>query len=160
AQLNGAIGVIIINNALGPEPQLRGAAPTVSIPVTAVSQTDGNAIRAALGSGTVTATLSLDPAHVAGMDNTGHTRMDDPNPDEQGSSVSHWDVSAFPNLLMEPAINPDLTQSVDLTFHNFVDIGWFPQLLSAPGGTDAEGLSFVHGPNPTADGGTLRFRLP
>src|SRR5262249_62368112 len=143
AQPKAATCVTTHNNSLVPEPQLRGAAPTLSIPVTAVSQTDGNAIRAALGSGTVTATLSLDPAHVAGMDNTGHTRMYDPNPDEPGSSVSHWDVSAFPNLLMEPAINPDLTDNVDLTFHNFFDIGWFPQLVGVPGrATDAQALSF------------------
>jgi hypothetical protein len=159
AQLNGAIGVIIINNATGPEPPVRGAAPTVSIPVTAVSQTDGNAIRTALGSGTVTATLSLDPAHVAGMDNAGHVRMYDPNPEQQGSSVSHFDVSAFPNLLMEPAINPDLSQNVDLTFHDFFDIGWFPQLVGVDG-SGGSSLAFAHGPNPTVDGGTLRFRLP
>ena len=39
------------------------------------------------------------------------------------------------------------------------DIGWFPQLVSVPGMGTA-GLSFVHGPNPSTDGGTLRFRLP
>jgi hypothetical protein len=160
AQANGAIGVILINNAAGPEPPLRGSTPTVTIPVTALSQTDGNAIRTALGSGTVTATLSLDPTKLAGTDNlaTNRVRMFDPNPDQPGSSVSHFDVSAFPNVLMEPAINPDLSQNVDMTFHNFFDIGWFPQLVSVPGMGTA-GLSFVHGPNPTTDGGTLRFRL-
>jgi len=161
AQANGAIGVIIINNVAGPEPQLRGSTPTVTIPVTAVSQTDGNAIRTALGSGTVTATLSLDATRLAGTDFAGRVRMFDPNPDQPGSSVSHWDVSAFPNLLMEPAINPDLSQNVDLTRPNFVDIGWFPaEALSVPGPGTTAGLSFVHGPNPTTDGGTLRFRLP
>ena len=160
AQANGAIGVIIINNVTGPEPPLRGASPTVTIPVTALSQTDGNAIRTALGSGVVTATLSLDPTKLAGTDNlaTNRVRMYDPNPDQPGSSVSHFDVSAFPNVLMEPAINPDLTQNVDMTFHNFFDIGWFPQLASVPG-TGAAGLAFAHGPNPTTDGGTLHFRL-
>src|SRR5262252_7954991 len=38
AQANGAIGVILINNAAGPEPPLRGSAPTCTIPVTALSQ--------------------------------------------------------------------------------------------------------------------------
>jgi hypothetical protein len=42
--------------------------------------------------------------------------------------VSHWDTIAFPNLLMEPAINADLTHSVippqDLTFGQLQDIGW------------------------------------
>jgi len=51
-----------------------------------------------------------------------------PNPFQGGSSVSHYDVTAFRNQLMEPAINGDLTQSVippqDLTFRLFQDIGW------------------------------------
>jgi hypothetical protein len=159
AQANGAIGAILINNVSGPEPPLRGAAPTVTIPVTALSQTDGNAIRAALGSGTVTATLALDPAHTAGVDNAGRVLMFAPNPDQPGSSVSHWDVSAFPNLLMEPVINPDLTQKVDLTFQNFYDIGWFPQLVDVPADSRSA-FSFTQGPNPSREGGTLRFRLP
>jgi hypothetical protein len=45
-----------------------------------------------------------------------------------GSSVSHWDVSASPNLLMEPNINDDLTLSVvpplDLTLTLLKDLGW------------------------------------
>ena len=159
AQANGAIGAIIINNVAGPEPPLRGAAPTVSIPVAALSQTDGNAVRTALGSGTVTAKICLDAARIAGVDVAGRVLMYAPNPDQPGSSVSHWDVSAFPNLLMEPSINPDLSQNLDLTFHNFFDIGWFPQLVDVAGEARA-GLSFTHGPNPSREGGTLRFRLP
>jgi hypothetical protein len=159
AQANGAIGAIIINNVAGPEPPLRGAAPTVTIPVAALSQTDGNALRTALGSGTVTATIALDPAHTAGVDNANRVFMFAPNPDQPGSSVSHWDVSAFPNLLMEPAINPDLTQNVDLTFQNFFDIGWFPQLVGVPADT-RNAFAFTQVPNPSREGGTLRFRLP
>ena len=53
-----------------------------------------------------------------------------PNPFQGGSSVSHWDVSAMPNLLMEPSINGDLTHSVtspqDLTFALLKDLGWNP----------------------------------
>ena len=160
AQANGAIGVILINNVAGPEPPLRGAAPTCTIPVTAISLTDGNAIKVALGSGTVNAKLSLDPTKLAGVDYAGRVRMFDPNPDQPGSSVSHFDVSAFPNLLMEPAINPDLSQNVDLTRANFVDIGWFPSERTGVGDMGTAGLSFVQGPNPSTDGGTLRFRLP
>jgi hypothetical protein len=159
ALANGAIGAIIINNVAGPEPPLRGAAPTVTIPVAALSQTDGNALRAALGSGAVTATISLDPAHTAGVDNANRVFLFAPNPDQPGSSVSHWDVSAFPNLLMEPAINPDLTQNVDLAFQNFFDIGWFPQLVGVPA-DPRSAFTFSQAPNPTREGGTLRFRLP
>jgi hypothetical protein len=45
-----------------------------------------------------------------------------------GSSVSHWDTTATPNMLMEPAINVDLTSIVknpdDLTWSLLRDIGW------------------------------------
>jgi PA domain/FlgD Ig-like domain len=159
AQGAGAIGAIIINNVAGPEPQMTGATPTVTIPTVGVSQTDGNAIRTALGSGTVTVTIGLDPAHLAGADNAGKVQMFAPNPDQQGSSVSHFDVAAFPNLLMEPSINPDLSQNVDLTFHAFFDIGWFPQLAGVEPAPD-RGLAFSLGPNPTRSGGLVRFTLP
>ena len=42
--------------------------------------------------------------------------------------MSHYDTLAFPNLLMEPAINGDLPQKVqapfDLTFELLQDTGW------------------------------------
>ena len=51
-----------------------------------------------------------------------------PNPFIGGSSVSHYDVSAFPNQLMEPNINGDLTHSVippqDLTYPLLQETGW------------------------------------
>ena len=46
----------------------------------------------------------------------------------------------------------------DLTFHNFFDIGWFPQLVDVEPGSAS--LAFSNGPNPSTDGGTLRFQLP
>ena len=159
AQANGAIAVLIVNNASGPAPPVRGTAPTVTIPVASLSQSDGNLIRTALGSGTVNVSIALDPAHLAGATNAGKVMMFAPNPGQSGSSVSHWDVAAFPNLLMEPAINPDLGQGVDLTFNAFYDIGWFPQLVSVGRGTDGA-LAFSHRPNPSREGGTIQFRLP
>ena len=47
-----------------------------------------------------------------------------PHDASSGSSVSHWDTSVIPNLLMEPNINPDLTHSLDLTVPALRDIGW------------------------------------
>ena len=49
-----------------------------------------------------------------------------PNPVAPGSSKSHFDTTATPNLLMEPAINDDLMPSIflDLTPNLFEDIGW------------------------------------
>jgi hypothetical protein len=53
-----------------------------------------------------------------------------------GSSISHWDPIAFPNLLMEPAINTDLTHGVDLTRQEMIDIGWFSDGDGVPDGRD------------------------
>ena len=54
--------------------------------------------------------------------------MNTPSVLAAGSSVSHWDPSAFPNLLMEPAINSDLTTLLvppkDITLPLLKDIGW------------------------------------
>jgi uncharacterized repeat protein (TIGR01451 family) len=55
AQLNGAIGVIVANNAAGII-NMSGSDPTITIPALSVSQTDGNTIKAQLGVG-VNATL-------------------------------------------------------------------------------------------------------
>ncbi len=124
AQNAGAIGVIIANNVAAGLPGMGGSDPTITIPSVGISQADGNAIKANLGSG-VNVTLNLDPVNKAGADNAGHPLMYAPNPFASGSSVSHWDVSMLPNALMEPAINNDLHDSVDLTRYHFEDIGWF-----------------------------------
>jgi hypothetical protein len=48
-----------------------------------------------------------------------------PDPVQPGSSISHWDPSAFPHLLMEPAINPGLPfLGLDVTPALMSDIGW------------------------------------
>ncbi len=103
AQAAGAVGAIIINNVPGQEaPNLAGLinAPDVTIPIVFISQVDGNSLRAQLASG-VNATLTLDPTQRAGTTN-GRVRMFAPNPSQGGSSVSHWDTSAVPRILMEP----------------------------------------------------------
>jgi len=72
--------------------------------------------------------MGIDPLQLAGADTAGRVMLYTPNPFQPGSSVSHWDTSATRNLLMEPAINDDLTQSVkppeDLTLPMLTDIGW------------------------------------
>jgi hypothetical protein len=56
---------------------------------------------------------------------TGRVQLFAPSPLQPGSSVSHWDSAAFPNLLMEPAINPGLPLSLDLSRQQMRDIGWY-----------------------------------
>ncbi|MBW8902374.1 MAG: peptidase, partial [Massilia sp.] len=109
------------------------ALAAVVIPTISVSQADGVALKAALSKRTrtssgVIATLGIDASQYAGADTAGRARMFAPNPFQSGSSVSHFDTIAFPNLIMEPAINGDLIHSVvlptDLTFQLLKDIGW------------------------------------
>lgn len=127
AQNAGAVGVVIADNVAGSPPAgLGGADPTITIPSVRVSLADGNAIRSALAGGPVNATLGVNPTLRAGADASGRALLYTPNPVQSGSSISHWDPIAFPNLLMEPAINPDLTHGVDLTLPLLRDIGWAP----------------------------------
>lgn len=73
----------------------------------------------------VNVTLKLDPDQRAGADAEGRVLLYTPRPFEPGSSVSHYDVSASPNLLMEPGINSDLPPGeVDLTRATMQDLGW------------------------------------
>ena len=135
AQNAGAVGVIIADNVAGSPPAgLGGADPTITIPAVRISLADGNKLKAALNLGPsgrssgVVARLGVDNDQLAGADKLGRVMLFSPNPFQGGSSVSHWDTSAFKNLLMEPAINGDLTHSVippnDLTKPMFKDIGW------------------------------------
>lgn len=129
AQDQGAIGVLIANNVATGLPPMGGSDPTVTIPSLGISQADGNAIKANLGTG-VNVTMNFHPTLLAGADDAGRVRMYAPNPFESGSSVSHFDVALVPNALMEPAINDDLHDDVDLTLPLFADLGWLPPSTS------------------------------
>ncbi len=158
AQNAGAIGVIIVNNVAGPAPEMGGTDPTVTIPVASLSQTDGTAIEAQIGSG-VNVTLRVSNALLQGADDSNRPLVYAPNPIQGGSSISHWDVSAFPNLLMEPIINPNLT-TVDLTPYAFQDLGWTPHTtavspLAAPGTVLASNW-----PNPFSARTAISYVLP
>jgi hypothetical protein len=124
AQNAGAIGCILVNNAAGAFAP-GGSDPTITIPTVGITLADGNTLKAAIAGGPTTVTLRLNPTLLAGAHPSGRVRMYSPNPFQGGSSVSHYDVSLTPNALMEPAINPDLTDNLDLTVDLFRDIGWF-----------------------------------
>ncbi len=126
AQNAGAIGVIIADNRVeSPPPGMGGTDSTITIPALSVSQADGVTLRAGL-TGTVGTRLFADATKLAGASSTGDDAvlLYTPGTVESGSTLYHWDTSAFPNLLMEPNISPDLTHGVDLTLNVFIDIGW------------------------------------
>ena len=123
AQDAGAIGVIIANNASG-LPGMGGSDPSITIPSIGVPQSVAQPIKDA--GGVAEFSLFSDPSRRVGADLAGNPRLYAPSVYASGSSGSHFDVSASPNLLMEPSINPDLRSAtnVDLTAAQFADIGW------------------------------------
>lgn len=132
AQNAGAIGVLIANNAAGVA-GMSGDDATITIPTLMIDQAVGANLLAALStrsrtSSGVVATMSLVGTQLSGADAQGRVMMYAPNPFVSGSSVSHFDTTATRNLLMEPAINSDLTQSLippeDLTYILMQEIGW------------------------------------
>lgn len=137
AQNAGAVGVVLANNAAGTFVP-GGSDPTVTIPSVGIQQADGERLKAAVAAakpygsraqpGAVTASFAIDPNRRAGADLAGRPLLYTPNPLIGGSSVSHWDVSASPNLLMEPNISDDLTLELvppkDLTLPLLKDLGW------------------------------------
>lgn len=69
--------------------------------------------------------VTVDASLPAGTDGSGRVLLYAPSPFEGGSSISHFDRSASPNLLMEPNISPDIPiGSLDLTVQQLQDIGW------------------------------------
>ena len=124
AQAAGAIAVVIINNVAGNTPiGLGGSEPSATIPTVSITMADGDSIKAHLGSG-VNVTLTYDDAMLAGTDATQRVKLYAPITLASGSSISHWDVSATPSLLMEPSLTSTLSDDVDLTLYHFEDLGW------------------------------------
>jgi hypothetical protein len=126
AQAAGAKGAIVANNQPGGPAPMGGFSPFVTIPSVGISLDQGNDIK---GAGKVNLKLILDPNKLAGANDDGFVQLYAPNPVQPGSSKSHWDTSATPNLLMEPSISPDLesASTFDLTPQLFEDIGWVLQ---------------------------------
>ena len=159
AQVAGAIACVIVNNVAGAAPGLGGTDPTITIPTVSLSLADGNAIKANLGTG-VTMSIGANPAFLAGADDANRVLLYAPNPIENGSSISHWDTSAEPSLLMEPFITEGLSSNVDLTRYAFEDIGWF-----SPRTTDTSTTPPIAGlmsafPNPFTVTTRIGFTLP
>ena len=130
----GATAMLFVDNvaALLP-PNVGGFDNNLTLRAVSVRLVDGAALKEDLkrrsrNSSGVFMSLGLLGTQFAGADAQGRIKLFSPNPFQGGSSVSHFDTSAFRHQLMEPAINGGLTQSVlppqDLTFMLFKDIGW------------------------------------
>lgn len=160
AQAAGAVGVIVANNVAGAPIGMSGTDPTITIPSLMVSQADGTTIKNALTGNTVTATLRGDPAKLAGWHTSGGVKMYAPNPLEPGSSVSHFDTSAIPDLLMEPAINSGLHDDVDLTQQAMIDIGWLSNATGVEASSSPQAFRMRSAPNPFRPSTDISLVLP
>jgi hypothetical protein len=133
AQNAGAIGVIVGNVSTSNNPSTApgmgaaGSRVLISIPTESLNFSDAQALRGQLG-GAVNGSMHVDHSVLSGTDASGHALMYAPATASQGSSVSHFDTSAFPNLVMEPNYSGDLGHSVivpqDLTSSLLLDLGW------------------------------------
>lgn len=160
AQNAGAVAVVIASNVAGSTPPvLSGTSGAITIPVISVTQATGTTIKGQLGGG-VSAIVRANPFRHVGASATNRALLYAPNPIQLGSSISHFDVSAVPNLLMEPIINSDLTSSVDLTRYALEDIGWFSPRTTDVAGAVAPGFTLANAPNPFRGATQLTFTLP
>lgn len=123
AQNAGAAGLVIANNATGPL-VITVTDPAVTISIAGVTTATGNALRAAAP---LAARIQRNPLIRAGTTG-GFARLYAPTAFAGGSSVSHWDTSLTPSMLMEPFITNALGSIVrnpdDLSLNLLKDIGW------------------------------------
>ena len=144
AQNAGATGVMIANGLLNaaqnPPPGFSGVDATIVIQTVVVTYANGVACKADLP---IQAGFMVDPTKLQGADNAGRPRLFMPNPVQSGSSGSHYDSNALPNLLMEPVINSTLLGGLNL------DIT--PNLLQNTGWTLNGGNAKINGCDTTID---------
>lgn len=124
AEAAGAIAVIVANNVSPGLPPLGGVNDTLIIPTVGTTLDDRNAIIGALPG--VMIDLGFDASQLAGANEDLLVRLFVPSDLQPGSTFSHWDTTANPNLLMEPSFTTTLeaTVEVDLSAALFADIGW------------------------------------
>lgn len=78
-----------------------------------------------IGQTPTSGSLTVDAERLSGTDEGRRLLMYNPRPLEPGSSISHFDRSANPNLLMEPGIASDLPPlGLDVVPAVFTDLGW------------------------------------
>jgi len=123
AQNAGAAAAVVANNGAGLL-SMGGADPSIVIPSVGITQVGGASLRAVAPALVhVGRNVTTRAGTVANF-----PRLYAPAAFAQGSSVSHWDISTTPNMLMEPFINSDLERRVknpdDLSWSLLRDIGW------------------------------------
>lgn len=135
-QQAGAKAVLVADNVDAAISGMSGADATIKIPSVRIRKADGDAIKSALltrvrGKPAPEVLGSLSAAvtgRYAGADASNRPLLYTPAAFSPGSSVSHWDITLAPNVLMEPFATPGLTTVLtapkDLTLPLLKDLGW------------------------------------
>ncbi len=146
AEAAGASAVIIANNVAGATPPGLGGSGPNTLTTVSVTLGGGGVLRAFLGT-TVDIGTAASDGSLAGADAAGRPKLYAPLQVAPGSSVSHYDTSAFPNVLMEPFNTNDVDVNggdVDLTDDLLRDIGWDGD-ISCPINADSRPTVIVNG---------------
>ena len=160
AQAVGAVGVIVANNVAGSAFPMTGTNASITIPSVMLSRDDGDLIREDVNAGGTTMTLRRNATSLSGAHPDGQVLLYAPSPIEPGSSLSHFDVTATPDLLMEPNINDGLHNDVDLTREAFEDMGWLLRLTAVAVGETAPRFRVASAPNPFRPSTVISLELP
>ena len=120
----GAIAAIVANNVEGGvlNMGLGDVYTDIAIPSVFISKADGDLIKAALSSEKLRVSIFNQKEFSGTQDGT--IRVHTPTTAELGSSLSHWSLDAFPDLLMEPESPRLFRPDLDLTLPALCDIGW------------------------------------
>ncbi len=137
AEAVGASAVILYNNrdgdaTLAPTGTL--VAPIPTIPVVFISENSGAELLAMLAADPNTQ-VNVTPSVVItgdGGETEFRARLNAPAAIQPGSSISHWSPAVSPNLLMEPSINPNLDNALDLSPVLMRDLGWRTTRVNVP----------------------------
>jgi hypothetical protein len=130
AETGGAAAILITDpEGLSPPssvvvPPDQEAMFPVHVPVLGISTADANLLIAAGSSASLM--LDAEAARPVGLDEQGRMYLYASDPIVPGSTVSHWDPIARPNLMQEPNASYDESHDIRLEVALMHDIGWTP----------------------------------
>ena len=128
AEAGGADGVLIADTQGISPPSSVDVPPTqeamfpVHVPVVGLTVADAGLLAA----GSFTVKLDADATRSVGVDDQGRMYLYASDPILPGSTVSHWDPLARPNLMQEPNASYDVSHDIRMEVALMHDIGWTP----------------------------------
>lgn len=122
----GAAGILLVAPSPVDLPALPIAAgpEEIRLPIATLAIDEAITLARELSKRTIVATLGGDPNRSAGADARGRPYLFASSPHLRGTSISHFDPLARPDLLMEPYTSDMPTHDLDLTVAVMRDLGW------------------------------------